>query len=145
MMMSASSTQATPTSSPTGSVGSFNNFSEGGNNYMASCSNSRHYYMYRLALKQTTPASSEINTNKTNASYNNRPSRKPSDSPQVSEKYTSFHKRGGLPLPHRRQLNNKNNPAKGSTPTSGGGDDDTFLSQYIKSLEIQTTLNDHQL
>ena len=112
---------------------------------MASCSNSRHYYMYRLALKQTTPASSEINTNKTNASYNNRPSRKPSDSPQVSEKYTSFHKRGGLPLPHRRQLNNKNNPAKGSTPTSGGGDDDTFLSQYIKSLEIQTTLNDHQL
>ncbi|KAG5419936.1 PHO80 [Candida metapsilosis] len=132
MMMSVPSPHATPTSSPTGSAAGFNKFGEGNRNINSCCSSSRHYYMYRSALRQhsnKTPSPSELNSGKTSS---DRIPKYPNNGQALKRDLTKS-----------RNIDDKNNNGEQRRCISNG--DDSFLSQYIKSLEIQTTLNDHQL
>ncbi|KAI5958486.1 PHO80 [Candida margitis] len=133
MMMSApSTTQVTPTSSPTGSAGSLSKYGEGSSN-ISGCS--RHYQnVYRSAFRQTTP-SSKTDPNHDKLHSNHTSSRNPSRNGLTSsENIRNMNKGGGIST--STTLDEKRRLVTG---------DDTFLAQYIKSLEIQTTLNDQQL
>ncbi|KAI5961321.1 PHO80 [Candida theae] len=81
-----------------------------------------------------------MNPNKTNSSRIRRNLASNGQTPPDNRNRGSSNKRGTVSL--ERSPNKRDDLGQRRRVSTG---DDSFLSQYIKSLEIQTTLNDHQL